>query len=350
MTELAYVYGKPSATGDLRTVPEDFQVIELLPFTASGEGEHLLIRVRKTGANTIYVAKQLARYFKVKPHFVTYAGLKDRNAVTEQYFGVHVPGKAEYDLSDFDCPGVEILSYKRHNKKLKTGALLGNRFTLTLRNVSDVEQVQARWQQIVEGGVANYFGEQRFGIDGNNLEGAKQLFAGRRINDRNRRGFYLSAARSHIFNQMLAKRINMGAFDTPMNGDVFMLSGSRSVFAEATIDETIIRRLQEQDINITLPLWGKGELMTQADAADFEAQAASEHSEFCRGLEKFGLKQERRACRLTMTAPALTVNDDTVVVSFILPAGCFATTVLRELINYNDISAQERDHEHTDQQ
>ena len=104
----------------------DFKVFELLPFEPCGEGEHLFIHIRKTGANTLFVARQLAKYFNVKETLVSYAGLKDRFAVTEQWFGVHVPGKQTYDLSDLIIEGVEVLTYKRHNKKLRTGALSGN--------------------------------------------------------------------------------------------------------------------------------------------------------------------------------------------------------------------------------
>ena len=160
--ELTYFHSKPSATGQLRTTMADFKVFEQLPFSPSGEGEHLFIQIRKTGTNTVFVARQLARYFAVKESLVSYAGLKDRFAVTEQWFGVHVPGKQVYDLSDLVIEGVEVLCYDRHHKKLRTGALSGNRFELTLRNVTDVESLQQRWQQIVAQGVPNYFCEQRF--------------------------------------------------------------------------------------------------------------------------------------------------------------------------------------------
>ena len=183
MTELPYLHGKPTSTGLLRSKVEDFKVFEKLPFAASGEGEHLIIHIRKTGANTLFVARQLAKYFKVKEALVSYAGLKDRNAVTEQYFGIHVPGKTEYDLSDLEIEGVEVLSYKRHNKKLKSGALTGNNFELTLRNVTEPEALRRRFVEVIEQGVPNYFGEQRFGIDGNNIQAAKELFAGKKIKD-----------------------------------------------------------------------------------------------------------------------------------------------------------------------
>ena len=211
MADLPYLYGKPEVTGDLRTVEADFKVFELLPFEPTGEGEHFTLKVRKTGANTVYVAKELARFFNVKPQAVTYAGLKDRFAVTEQTFSVHLPGKDVPDLTNLAIEGVEVLSTARHNKKLKTGALIGNRFELTLRNVSNIDELAKRFEQI-KAGVPNYFGEQRFGIDGGNIDKAKQMFAGKRIKDKKKRSIYLSAARSLLFNQVLAKRIELDKF------------------------------------------------------------------------------------------------------------------------------------------
>ncbi len=334
--ELPYLYGMPKSEADLRSQVEDFKVFELLPFTACGEGEHLIIHIRKTGANTVFVARQLAKYFQVKEALVSYAGLKDRNAVTEQYFGVHVPGKKQYDLSDLVIEGVEVLSYARHNKKLKNGALTGNRFEITLRNVTDVADMEQRWQDIVENGVPNYFGEQRFGIEGQNLTAAQQLFAGKKIKDKKKRGFYLSAARSFLFNQVVAQRIRQNVFSVPLAGDVFMLAGSRSVFATEQIDEDIIRRLKEQDIDMTAPLWGAGELMTTQQASLMENHVTQPYDSFTKGLGKFGLKQERRNITLRLMAGKFEASDDLVTVSFFLPAGSFATTILRELVCYQD--------------
>lgn len=342
LMKLPYLHGTPPSSGDLRTSPEDFKVFECIPFLPCGEGEHLIIHIRKTGVNTLFVARQLAKYFKVKEALVSYAGLKDRNAVTEQYFNVHVPGKTEYDLSDLNISGVEVLSYKRHNKKLKTGGLTGNRFELTLRNVTNTDDVIARWDHISKVGVPNYFGEQRFGIDGNNITAALELFNGRKVKDKKKRGFYLSAARSYIFNAVLAKRISQQHFSTPMQGDVFMLAGSNSVFANDEITEEILDRMARRDIDITAPLWGTGELLTQGSALELETAIGSEHEELANGLGRFGLKQERRNITLTMQNPKLQVNGNDVIVSFFLPAGCFATTILRELLNYQDVAASER--------
>lgn len=349
LTDNAYLHGKPESTGILRSQISDFKVYEELPFLPCGEGEHLFVHIRKTGANTIFVARELAKYFEVKEQLVSYAGLKDRFAVTEQWFGVHVPGKTQYNLDDLNIEGVEILSYKRHNKKLRTGALTGNRFELILRDVTAIKALTIRWQEIVEQGVPNYFGEQRFGIEGGNIERALGLFSGQKVKDKKKRGIYLSAARSHIFNGVINERINQQCFDKVSVGDVLMLAGTQSVFHLDEMDETIKQRLIDKDIDITAPMWGAGELMTSDEPLVLEQKVAQQNDEFCQGLPRFGLKQERRRIRLSISDTDIELMPDqegsntvnkAVKISFFLPAGCYATTVLRELLTYQDMTAR----------
>ncbi|SEL89389.1 tRNA pseudouridine13 synthase [Colwellia chukchiensis] len=336
----AFLYGQPQATGLLRLQPSDFKVFERLPFQPCGEGEHLFIHIRKTGANTGFVAKQLAQYFAVKESQVSYAGLKDRFAVTEQWFGVHVPGKQNYDLSDLNIEGVEVLNYQRHNKKLRIGSLVGNRFEITLRDVSHIDELVRRWHVVTNFGVPNYFGEQRFGINNGNIENALRLFVGRKVKDKKKRGMFLSAARSLIFNQIISARIEQNKFDSLMAGDVLMLAGTQSVFVANTIDDSLSTRLAQRDLDITAPMWGAGELMSSDNARNFEQSIAEQYQELCQGLARFDLKQERRRIRLTVTETDIEVNNDVVTLSFFLPAGAYATTVMRELINYQDMTVR----------
>ena len=348
---LAYFHGEPESLGQLRTEMADFKVFEQLPFLPCGEGEHLLIHLRKTGLNTIFVARALAKYFAVKEMLVSYAGLKDRFAVTEQWFGIHVPGKTDYDLSDLVIEGVEVLSYQRHNKKLRIGTLSGNRFELTLRNVTNIEALEKRWQQIINHGVPNYFGEQRFGIDGNNIDKAKALFQGQKVKDKKKRGIYLSAARSYLFNQVVSKRIEHQYFERLNTGDVCMLSGTQSIFVVENVDDTLKQRFIERDIDLTAPMWGAGELKTQGETLVFEQQVIDDYPEFTEGLPRFGLKQERRRIRLSLSDAEMAVEEinkerceenqqytHTVILNFSLPAGSYATTILRELLQYNDMT------------
>lgn len=335
---LAYLFGQPEVTGNLRTKMEDFKVFEQLPFEPCGEGEHLFIHIRKTGANTVFVARELAKYFSVKENLVSYAGLKDRFAFTEQWFGVHLPGKQTFDLTDLQIEGVEVLASKRHNKKLRIGALTGNLFELTLREVSAPQELARRWQAVCEHGVPNYFGEQRFGINGGNLERALALFGGQKVKDKKKRGMYLSAARSHIFNAVVSARIENDTFDKGVAGDVMMLAGTQSIFLASEVDQTIIDRLHEKDIDITAPMWGAGELKTEGEARAIEQAICDQYPEFCLGLPKFGLKQERRKARLQISSTKIEIVDSTVTLQFSLTAGSYATTVLRELLSYQDLT------------
>ena len=336
----AYLYGKPEISGDLRTEFSDFIVKEQLPFEPSGAGEHLLIYIRKTDVNTVTVARALAKYFEVKDALVSYAGLKDRFAITEQWFGVHLPGKQPDDLSGFSLPGVEVLIHQRHDKKLRIGSLSGNRFTICLRNVSDINALQRRWHAVVEHGVPNYFGEQRFGRDGGNIERANALFSGQKVKDKKKRSMYLSAARSLVFNQMISSRIEHQLFERLQVGDVMMLAGTQSVFVLDEVDQTIEQRFAEKDVDLSAPMWGAGQLMTQAEPLALEQKVAEQYSDICQGLAKFGLKQERRRIRLNITDANIDCDNQQqlVTLSFSLPAGCFATSVLRELIDYRDLS------------
>lgn len=345
LPELTYLHGKPQSSGLLRSQKSDFKVFEQLPFSAIGEGEHLFIYIRKTGANTVFVARELAKYFKVKEQLVSYAGLKDRYAVTEQWFGVHVPGKQVYDLQDLAIEGVEVLEYARHNKKLRTGALTGNRFELILRNVTNLQALHSRWGDIVKQGVPNYFGEQRFGIDGGNIDKALALFSGTKVKDKKKRGMYLSAARSCIFNDIISERIVQNTFSKLQQGDVLMLAGTQSVFHLDEVDDAIEQRFIDKDVDITATMWGSGDLMTTANPKAIEQSISEKHNEFSQGLPRFGLKQERRRIRLIVQEADIEVlaNEQesvsslpSVKISFILPAGSYATTVLRELIDYQD--------------
>ncbi|MFT6248337.1 MAG: tRNA pseudouridine13 synthase [Cognaticolwellia sp.] len=338
LPEFSYLYGKPKSTGLLRQHRSDFKVFEQIPFEPCGEGEHLFIHIRKTGANTAFVAKQLAHYFSVNESLVSYAGLKDRFAVTEQWFGVHVPGKQIFDLTDLNIEGVEVLSSKRHNKKLRIGGLDGNRFEITLRDVTDIDELVRRWHVVSNFGVPNYFGEQRFGINGGNIEKAMGLFSGQKVKDKKKRGMYLSAARSLIFNQMISQRIEQKTFDSIINGDVLMLAGTQSVFRGDLTDESLTTRLVEHDLDITAPMWGAGELMTTDDARAFEQSIADGQQAFCEGLPRFGLKQERRRIRLIIKDTEIKVDNDVVTLSFFLSSGAYATTIMRELIDYTDLT------------
>jgi tRNA pseudouridine13 synthase len=336
MSELHYLYGKPSAKADLRSKNSDFFVQEILPFSPTGEGEHHLLHIRKDGLNTVEVAKMLSSFAHVHPKEVTYAGQKDKNAVTEQWFGVRIPGKETPDWHKLNSDQITLLSASRHGKKLRIGALAGNRFTLVLRKVTDVEDVVARLEKIVQVGVPNYFGEQRFGHEGKNIIFGRQMFTGRKVKDRNKRSMYLSAVRSNLFNIVSSTRLAAHGAAT-LAGDCVMLAGSKSYFTAEKWDETLLERLNKKDIQLSAPLWGRGEPLAQTEAAELEAEALVEYSVDREGLELAGLNQERRTLLLEPQHLQYQIEEDTITLKFALPSGSYATSVLRELADYQDV-------------
>lgn len=335
----------PNAHGDavlrarLRASPEDFVVDELPGFEPSGQGEHLLLTVRKRGMNTAHAARCIAQWAGVGEMAIGYAGLKDRHAVTTQRFTVHLPKRnapAIETLAVDDPCGerLEVLDHAWHAKKLPRGALAGNRFVLVLRDV-DGERglIEARLRAIATRGVPNYFGEQRFGRGGGNVAAALAMFAGRRVR-REQRGVLLSAARSELFNRVLAMRIRDACWDSALDGEVWMLDGTRSVFGPQPLDDALAARLDAFDIHPTGPLWGEGPLRTQSTAAKLEldALAADDAWALRTGLEQAGLRQERRALRLRpQSLQWRWRDDDSLELSFALPPGTYATAVLAEL-------------------
>lgn len=331
----SYLYGKPEINAQFKAEVEDFVVTENLGFAATGDGEHVFIRLQKRNENTQFVAKQIAKIAGLPAKMVTYAGLKDRRGVTEQTFSVHIPGLVTPDFSELNSDLVQILSITRHNRKLKTGALAGNAFTIRLRDVSDIAALTERLEQVKQG-VPNYFGEQRFGFNGGNITAAKAMFNGRKVKDRFKKGMYLSAARSYLFNKVVSQRIKQGLAFTVLPGDCCGLVGSRSYFTTDAEDSTLAERLAQQNIKLTGPLWGKGELAANLDAQVFELAALAGEEELKQGLEANGLKQERRALFILPEALTYHAEGNDMVVSFYLESGCYATSVIRELVEVQE--------------
>jgi tRNA pseudouridine13 synthase len=342
--EWAFAFGLPTVTGVMRATPEDFAVDEVLGFEPDGEGEHRLIHIRKRNTNTDWLAKQLARFAGVKPMDVSYAGLKDRNAVTTQWFSVGLAGKPEPDWKQIESDDIEVLLVARHRRKLRRGALQGNRFRLHITQLSgDLAGLEARLQDMVRDGVPNYFGEQRFGFNHNNLRRADAMFRGDfRERDRHKRGLYLSAARSYLFNEVLSRRVVDGTWTLPLPGEALMLAGSHSFFVADEIDTAILERIEEGDIHPSGPLWGRGDLASHNDARALEQEVLATCSEWCAALEKEGLEQERRALRLPVQDLSWIIDTEQQVLtlSFQLDAGSYATTVLRELVTVREAAGE----------
>ena len=327
-----YLYKEPISTGVIKKSCDDFNVVEDLGFELSGEGEHVCLWLNKRGENTQYVAKQLAIFAGIAPKNVSYAGLKDRQGDTTQWFSLHIPGKETPDFTQFELAGVTILKTIRHHKKIKIGALSGNFFSIILREISDRSEVEQALKR-VENGVPNYFGSQRFGHSGHNVSSALKMFEGRKIKDRFKRSMYLSAARSYLFNHVVSTRIHDELFSTVIVGDCAQFVTNRSFFPMLEINESNQYRLDSREICLTAPLWGGGNLTSELAAQEYEINVLSSFSALQKGLVKNKLKQERRPLMLVPTDFSTQwLDDETVKVDFYLSAGTYATSLFREVI------------------
>ncbi len=332
-------------SGCIRSKVEDFQVDEISVLSPSGEGEHLWLQVKKSQLNTMTVTRELAKAANVPVSSVSFAGLKDKYAITTQWFSIWLPGK-ELVLADsqFNCD-IEILQQIRHDKKLKRGMLKGNRFTIVVRQLKgDGELLRHRFEEVGNFGVPNYFGQQRFGNNGSNLKQIAAVLRGElKIKGRQQRSILYSAMRSWLFNQILAERINQQIWLAHIQGDVFMLDGSHSVFVDEGNQEEYEQRLADCDIHLTAPLYGAGSLMAVGEAAKLEKSVLDQYPEMTGFLEARGLKISRRALRLVLQSPEINwLAEDVVELKFSLPAGGYATSVLTELFNFDEFNLKDQ--------
>ena len=306
----------------------------MLGFAADGQGPHALLWVEKTGANTGWVVAELARAAGVALRDAGVCGHKDRHAIARQAVSLPVgPGVDPSRWIDLAGEGYRVLSVERHGRKLRAGAHRGNRFRIRIRELAaDRAGLQQRLERIAGGGVPNYFGPQRFGRQGRNLERARAWAEGRDApQGRADRGFALSAARSLLYNEVLAGRVRAGTWDTLLDGEAVMLDGSRSFFAAASIDPGLRERCGRLDVHPSGPLWGRGESPAQGAGLEVEARVASAEPELVALLAAQGLRHERRSLRLPVREFRWSLAPDVLELEFYLPRGAFATAVVHEL-------------------
>lgn len=330
----AFASHEPTVKGQIRQQLTDFQVDEDLGFELTGEGEHVCLHIKKTGANTEWVAKQIARFAQVRNMDVSYAGMKDRHAVTTQWFSIYMGNKPEPDWSQFTHDEFEILTMTRHAKKIRKGSLKSNRFILVIRDLEgNLDELEPKLNWIQQHGVPNYFGEQRFGHD--NLDQAIAMLKGeQKVKSKHLRGIYLSTVRSFLFNQILSERIQQNIWNQAIDGDVMQLNGSQSVFALDAVTDEIKQRLTEFDIHPTCSLAGDGEPLLKAAAAQLEQQILQPHEDLIEGLRNARLKLAHRATRIKVEQLEWEWKEtNTLQVAFSLEAGSYATSVLRELVS-----------------
>ena len=310
-------YGVLTATGDFRQVPEDFKVDEELGYEPCGNGEHVYLQVCKRGENTAWVAEKIAELAQVSLNDVGYCGRKDRHAVTTQWFSVYLPKVSQIpEWENLNSDTVTLLRVSRHTHKLRRGEHLRNHFVIRLRNVDvpNKEILSEKIQNVFSFGVPNYFGEQRFGRNANNLVEAQAILVdGRRYRDKQKRGLMLSAARSYIFNQVLSARVMLQNWLVPMDGEPLSMP--------------------------TGPLWGRGRGLADSELALLEKQVLADWMAWAEGLEHVGLSQERRPLMLMPEAASFKWQENELELSFALGSGEFATAVLRELAHLRTSSS-----------
>lgn len=329
--------GDPVGTALFKSQLEDFQVEEVLGFQPSGEGEHCLVWIEKIDRNSNAVATEIAKNLGIRKRLVNHCGLKDRVAITRQWFSIHLPGIASPSPEQISGNGYRVLEMTRHQRKLRRGGHRANRFVIRLRDCSfHASAAESRWQEMVSRGVPNYFGPQRFGHDGDNVELATRMLAGKvEIRDRLLRGILISAARSCIFNACVAQRVADGTWDVPLDGDVFGFADNHSLVLPGNLRGDEAQRVAAGSLEITAPLWGSGELHSRSVVREMEMTAANRYQEIAAGLGELNLRQERRVTRLRPSDSQLEWGSGkNLILRFELPTGTYATTLLREMVEF----------------
>jgi len=325
----------------IRTTPSDFDVTEELGYAFDGEGEHDYLFVEKIGTNTQWLSCQLAGFAGVPAKDVGYSGLKDRNAVTRQWFSV--PRWNSPDWADVSIEGATVLDVQRHSKKLRRGAHKANHFKIVLRPskqgsepflLTDQKGSDPFWERlrlVGEQGVPNYYGEQRFGREGANIQLADSWAAGKRL-PRHKRSIAISSARSFLFNEYLHGRVLDGTWNRILPGDLANLDGTGSVFGVDEVDDDIKRRCDEMDIHPAAELAGEGSRPRQAGSRSRQAGPRSRRESWQRAFDKGRVKPGSRSLRLNVRDLQAEVGPEQVELVFTLGRGAFATVVLRELV------------------
>ncbi len=325
-----------TATGKIRNSAADFLVIEHHDMDFTESGEHLWLKIEKTHSNTAWVATQLASACKVPARQVGFAGLKDRHAITQQWFSVQLPKISDPTAIKAKLPDeVKLLEHHWHQSKIKSGQLTHNEFKLVVRDVQgDLAVIEQNIAALKQTGAPNYFGPQRFGHDLNNIQQAQDWFAGKiKVNNKKLRGLLISSARSHIFNLIVAQRIEQKVWDQVIDGDILQLDKSHSWFPASDATATELKhRLNTFDIHLTAALWGEDAVQSTAQCATLESKIASSLPAYTPGFISHRVKQDRRAMRIQAHDLTHHWQDKNLHINFMLQPGAYATSILREII------------------
>ena len=327
----------------IKALPEHFQVEEILPYAPCGEGEHVFVTLRRSGWNTADVARMLGRAFGLKEADIGWGGRKDRHAVTTQTFSLQLPVTMPQDRIDTQLASLpfEIIAVSRHRNKLKTGHVAGNRFQLVLSQPGPeaLERAAAIATALKQGGLPNYYGRQRFGVAFSNLERAAALVQRGKAHGR-KDAFTVSVLQSALFNCWLIGRIQRGQFKTLLEGDVVRKTDTGGLFIVQDLEEAG-QRFAAGLITYTGPIYGHKMMAAAGAAGVFEAQLLERY-----GLEpsRFKLLRAPGSRRAAILYPKdLTIQPvaDGLLFSFTLPAGAYATTLMREFTRSDSAAVPE---------
>lgn len=334
----------PGIGGEIKSEPSHFIVEEIPLYEAAGHGDHLYIRFTREGWTTRRLVDRLSDIFGLKDVDIGCAGQKDKQARVTQTFSVLMPKMAEDEAARLvqDALPVQGISVRRHANKLKTGHLLGNRFTIVLQNPGPGAEAGARdiAALLHEKGLPNYYGQQRFGMTGDNAERGREALLGRGPRQSWMRRFLLSAYQAHLFNTWLAERIRRGWFDRLLAGDVAKKSDTGGLFAVADV-EAEYPRFERREITYTGPIYGARMKWAEGEAGELEHRVMDEAEVTEDMFRKARLDGTRRAARLFVEDLRIEPHDLGLVFTFSLPKGSYATTVLREFTKDEPVLSEE---------
>lgn len=329
---LPYPYGSAAISGVIKSSAGDFQVVEELGFEPSGEGEHLLLQIEKKNLTTAELVTRLSSDYGLHPRRIGFSGLKDKNALTTQWLSLHLPGRVAPEMRQHS-EAYRVLRASRHRAKLRRGTHRTNLFRVRIRGVTDLPDITLRQlADLADHGMANYFGPQRFGRRGDNVEQALASLNRIRLK-RQQKSLLLSALRSHLFNRVLAERIRTDFWRRPLDGDVFMLRGSRSIFSEP-LDDELMRRFDTLDISSTASLYGSGRNLLGGEALEIERRVYEDNPEIVGCLDRQQASLQMRPLRVPVEQLEYRLDSRSEVLELRarLPAGSYLTSLLGHFV------------------
>jgi tRNA pseudouridine13 synthase len=342
--------------GVIRARPELFQVVEVPAYDPLGYGDHIYVNVTKKGRTTRDTQIDIAGLLGIRREDVGHAGLKDKHAVSTQTFSILMPGEDEKDVAKLieSSLGVTVNWVKRHPKKLRSGHLKGNTFTITISDLDiSGEEALARVEAIIgevkRHGIPNYFGTQRISSDGKNVIDGYDLIKGN-FRERNRwlRRFLVSSYLSYLCNRYLARRIESGDFTHILRGDLAKKHDTGGVF---TVEDAAVEqpRFDAGEISFTAPIYGFKMRETNYEAKALEDAVFAEAGVTLEEFRRLGADGTRRLGRL-LPDIAVAPHDEGITLSFTLPAGAYATIVLREFMKNDEVVEPEADEPDEDEE